>query len=170
MWLRLNLSGMEFQFRINGYHPWKKGSDDDEWCRVECSPSIGAGAALFASEIEDLAKSLDDLLHDKITEVETIEFLAPDFYFILNPKRDLRENSQYIYIKEGHEIVDIYMDMRIVLWNDGRPTDNFLSLRFDRKNIENMEYYLQYIMGAVKKDDPVIQEMLAKEILRKEYA
>lgn len=156
MWLKLDLDGINFQMRIRGYEPYNKEKQDDQWCTVEYA-FMGLGInfiddgddILLSYEIERLASSLDDLLHDKITEVDIIECIEPDFKFMMIPKTD---------------IWDISMELKSYFWN-GYLTNNYLSLSFDKQNIIYFRNYLLYVMKKLDEDDPIIQDMLEKDVL-----
>lgn len=175
MWFRLVLRNIDFKLRINDYQPFEKKRWHTQWCTTDFSFTSGdwlhyvveQDQTLLSSEIEALASRLDDLLQDKLTEVKTIECTEPDFQFVLKPKRDLRDDPRYLYIKEGHEIVDAYMETRL-FFGDGGIVDNYLSVTFDRKNIEYLKYYLLFVMKKVKKSNSVIQKMIQKGILVEE--
>ena len=73
MWLKLDLSGIKLSMQIRNY---RKVSDDD-WDSVWCKTDFAFVSdewlnyrkdndeVFLAREIEDLAKSLDDLLNDR---------------------------------------------------------------------------------------------------------
>lgn len=157
MWLKLDLDGVSFQIKIKGYSlATKKISWDEQWCTVECA-FIGHGInficdgddILLACEIKEVASYLDDLLHDKIKEVYTVECVEPDFKFMMIPKID---------------IYDIRMELKSYFWN-GYLTNHYLSLSFDRQNIIYFRNYLLYVMKQLDEDHPIIQDMLKEDVL-----
>ena len=97
MWLKLDLSGIKLSMQIRNY---RKVSDDD-WDSVWCKTDFAFVSdewlnyrkdndeVFLAREIEDLAKSLDDLLNDRLNAPTEFNCIEPDFNFILNPKKDL---------------------------------------------------------------------------------
>lgn len=176
MWFKLNLNGIVMNLRIKGYEPSEKEKWDYQWCDVDFS-FVGESwlnyqrdndEVLLSCEVEELAQALDDLLADRLLEVKTIECIEPDFNFILHPKRDLRNDPKYTYIQKGYEIADIYMDMKIFFWNEGL-TDNFLSITFDRTDLQYLRDYLLLIIGKMDKENSAIKEMVSKGILLPEY-
>lgn len=177
MWFDIDLCGIKFQLNIKGYQDSTKGGWDEQWCDVDfafISPNWlnyhkENDEVLLSCEIEELAQSLDDLLQDRLTEIKTIECIEPDFNFILTPKRDLRNDPRYTYVREGCEIADIYMEMKVFFWNDGL-TDNYLSITFNRTDIEYLKQYLLLTMKKTDSSTPAISEMIEKGILKKQYA
>lgn len=176
MWFKLDLCGIEMNMRIKEYEPSDKEKWDYQWCRVDFS-FIGESwlnyqkandEVLLSCEVEELAHSLDDLLNDKLSEIKTIECIEPDFNFILHPKRDLRNDPKYTYIQKGYEIADIYMEMKIFFWHEGL-TDNYLSVTFDRNDLQSLRNYLFLIIGKIDKEDSVIKEMISEGVLLPEY-
>lgn len=176
MWFKLNLNGIVMNMRIKGYEPSEKDKWDYQWCDVDFSFVSESwlnyqrdnDEVLLSCEVEELAQALDDLLTDRLSEVKTIECIEPDFNFILHPKRDLRNDPKYTYVQKGYEIADIYMDMKIFFWYEGL-TDNFLSVTFDRTDLQYLRDYLFLIIGKIDKDNSVINEMVSKGILLPEY-
>ena len=68
---------------------------------------------LLSVEVVELAEKLSALVNDKIEDVTEVTFIEPDFVFILHPKKDLRDDDNYIQIKKGYEIEDIFLEWRI---------------------------------------------------------
>lgn len=134
MWLKLDLSGIKLSMQIRNY---RKVSDDD-WDSVWCKTDFAFVSdewlnyrkdndeVFLAREIEDLAKSLDDLLNDRLNAPTEFNCIEPDFNFILNPKKDLRLDPKVLYVRPGCEIVDIDMEWKISFLDEGL-TDNYLS-------------------------------------------
>lgn len=174
MWFKLNLDGIAMNLRIKGYESSDQGIWESQWCDVDFS-FIGESwlnyqqkndEVFLACEVEELAQALDDLLADKLSEEKTIACIEPDFNFILYPKQDLRADPNNIYIPKGCEIIDICMDMKIYFWHNGL-TSNYLSITFDRTDIQYFRNYLFYIIGKLKDDDKPILDMIDKGILTK---
>ncbi len=172
MWLKLDLDGIVFQIQISGYQPSPTENWDSQWCRTSLSLAsknwlnymIENDELLLTCEIQTLAESLQKLLNDGFNEITEIECIEPDFKFILHPKKDLRNDPRYIYVQEGHEIEDISMEWVVLFWNDGL-TNNYLSMEFDRDDIEHLLNYLEMIMGSIDKQSETITEMINKGII-----
>lgn len=64
-------------------------------------------------EIEYLKQELEKLLNDEMKEMERISFMEPDIVFTLYPKVDIRTLENVIYVREGCEIQDIYIEFEI---------------------------------------------------------
>ena len=159
MWLKLDLDGIIFQLQIRGYRASSKEKWDSQWCKTDFSFSSGdwlnyskQNDEIFLSyEIEELANNLDKLLKDELTEITEMECTEPDFKFILHPKRDLRNDPRYTYVQEGHEIVDISMEWTVTFWHEGL-TNNYLSVEFDRDDIQYLLKYLNLVIGNADKN------------------
>lgn len=165
MWFKLNLDGIKLYLRVNGYrkstHNWC-----DEWCGLEFTVQSNdwlnytqSGELLLACEVEEMVSVFEDLLEDRINETKALEFIEPDLKFLIYPKKDLREDPNYTYVKPGYEIVDVSVDLQISFW-DGGLTANYLSLAMDREEISLLVMYLKLVMGQLSKDDISVQEML----------
>ncbi len=166
MWLKLNLDGIKLYFKISGYKKTNPEKWDDEWCGVELTIQSEnwlnysqSGGLLLACEVEEILSLLEDLIDDRISEQKEVEFIEPDFKFILNPKKDLRENSRYTYVKPGCEIIDIDVEFRVSFWNGGL-TANYLSLCMDRSDILVFITYLKTVTNQISKTDVSVQDML----------
>ena len=176
MWFKLDLRGIEMNMRIKEYEPSDKEKWDYQWCRVDFS-FIGESwlnyqkandEVLLSCEVEELAHFLDDLLNDKLSEIKTIECIEPDFIFILHPKQDLRNDPKYTYIQKGYEIADIYMEMKIFFLHEGL-TDNYLSVTFDRNDIQYFKNYLLWVIGGIERSSSEIVNMISDGVLLPEY-
>ncbi len=172
MWLHLDLDGVALHFRITGYRKSTSENWHSQWCTVYLTLQGGnwlnyqiSSDILLACEVEELCSRISDLLEDKIQAVEEMEFVEPDLTFVLNPKKDLREDPKYSYVAPGHEIVDIDADLRVHFW-DGGLTANYLSLCFDRNDLQCLRTYLQCITHERSNDDKVVQELIARDIIR----
>lgn len=149
----LDANGIKFQLDIKGYKKSDKDNWDCQWCRCDFLFSSGKwlnyhkenDEILLSCEVEELKDSLEKLLDDSLVDVKEINFIEPDFEFILTPKQDLRNNSKYLYIKPGHEIADIFIEIRVYFWDDGL-TDNYLSVTLYRDEISKFKDYLSSII------------------------
>lgn len=168
MWLKMNLEGIEFRFRIAGYKKSTRDNCYDEWCKVDLAVRaeswldyhVEASEMLLAMEVETLKDAIDDLLDDRLEQPAELGFVEPDIEFELYPREDLRNNPRFLYIKPGREMSGIYMELVISFWHDGL-TANRLVLGFGQDDMEKLECYLKYIIGLVNEDDPMVQKMMA---------
>lgn len=149
MWFEIDVNGIKIKLKINGYKHTSKENCYDEWCRCDFLFSSGDwlnyhqehDEVLLCSEIDELAETLTELLDNTISEVKEIACIEPDFVFTLYPKKDLRNDPQYMYVPPGYEMQDIYLEWRIYFWNKGL-TDNYLTLTLDRNEIASFRDYL----------------------------
>ena len=173
MWLKLNLDGIILSLQIRNYI---KVSDDDwgsTWCKTDfsfCSePWLNYhktnDEVFLASEIDDLAHMLKDLLDGSLTESIEFNCIEPDFNFFFHPKYDVRNDPKVVYVKPGHEIADIDMEWRVSFWNGGGLTANYLSVTLNRDDIENLFLYLQLVMSKVSENDPAVVQRIKDNII-----
>lgn len=172
MWLYLDLDGIEFHFRVKNYRQSTREKWDVEWCKVDLTVQSRnwlnyqlSSEILLAYEVEKIRDKISDLLEDKIKIQEEMGFIEPDFTFVLNPKKNLRDDSKYTYVATGYEIVDIDADLQIHFWDDGL-TANYLSLCFDRNDLECLLAYLRCITNEIQKDDELVQKLIADDVIR----
>lgn len=168
MWLSLDLEGIGFRFRIRNYRQYSAEEilNYENWTRIDLSLQAGEwlnyhvtnDEIMMTNEIEDLRDHLELLLTDGLTEEYRLELLEPDFVFALHPKEDVRNNPTIVYVRPGHEIVDIDVDMEIAFWHEGL-TANRLILSFDREEINALWLYLCMISGTIDKQDSSIQAL-----------
>ena len=168
MWLKLNLDGIKLYFNIKGYRKSSNSNWDDEWCGVELNVLSEnwlnysqSGELLLACEVEEILLLFEDLVEDRILEPREIEFIEPDFKFVLNPKKNLMQDSRYIYVRPGHENVDIDAELKVSFWN-GYLTANYLSLCLNREDILDFITYLKVITNQISKTDEHVQVLLKK--------
>ena len=171
MWLKLDLDGIKLWFKVKGYKKSTDSNWDDEWCTVELNVQsenwlnyAQSGELLLACEVEEILSLFEDLTEDKIQESREVEFVEPDFGFVLNPKKDLRDDPRYTYVKPGCEIVDIDAELRVSFWNGGL-TANYLSLNMDREDIIAFITYLRVITKRINKADDTVQLLLQNGVL-----
>lgn len=86
MWLKLNLSGIRLSMQIRNY----RRTSEEDWLSVWCKTDFSFVAdkwlnyceddseVFLAREIEDLAKSLDDLLNDRLTAPTEFNCMRPN--------------------------------------------------------------------------------------------
>lgn len=172
MWLKIDLNGIVLHLQIKDYKPSKHEIWDEQWCRTDYSfasePWLNyqktSDEVFLSCEVEQLAGSIQKLLHDELVEITEIECVEPDFRFVLHPKRDLRNDPKYTYIAPGYEIEDIYMEWTVAFWNDGL-TDNFLSVTLYRCDLEYLLIYLNLITGSLKRQNTIIADLIDKGII-----
>lgn len=175
MWLKLDLDGIKVAMRIRNYIKPPKDDWDSTWCKTDFSFSSDEwlnyhkenDEVFLAREIEELAGSLDDLLNDRIVQPTEFSCIEPDFVFMLNPKKDLREDPRVTYIRPGCEIVDIDAEWRVTFWHDGL-TANYLSVTLGRKDIEYLLLYLQLVIRAVDEGSPDVRRLQNAGIITSE--
>ena len=156
MALNMNIDGMEIYLNIKGYQKTNSENWDDTWCNVDFSfrfqgcidYSMNDGEILLACEVESLEKILTELLEDKLQQTKNMySFIEPDFNFELFQKHKITdEDSDVIYVKPGHELIDISADWTVNLWHDGALTANSFSVAMDREDITQLRDYLRTVL------------------------
>ena len=172
MWMKLNLSGITLRFRVREYQKSQKDDWDSNWCKTDCSfvaePWLNycqTGAEiLLAYEVEKLANKMEELLTCGRVSSEVLQCIEPDFHFIFHPKEDLTTNPNILYVAPGCEIEDIHLEWKVLFWNGGQPTGNYLSVTLSRPDIEHFLIYLQWILGTRTIGDEEIQKRIARNI------
>ena len=172
MKLRLDLAGIIVQLQIRKYDPELKGDYCTGWCKTDFSFSSEPwlnyaqddAEVFLSSEVADLYTALNQLLQDELTEEKMFECIEPDFNFILQPKFDVRNNPKVLYVKPGHEIVDITMEWTVSFWNEGL-TANYLSVSLNREEIQHLCNYLGLVTGQLREADTVILNMINAGVL-----
>jgi len=86
-----------------------------------------------------------------MNEREEYGCIEPDFTFIFTPK-DLNMS------------IDISMELRVNLWNEGL-TCNYFSTTFSRKKIEQLYLYLSLITNKIEKNDYRIISLIENGII-----
>lgn len=172
--LRLDLDSIIISMRINDYK--KHYKDGDDWLKMDFSLEGYSWLNYQVSseiikycEIDLLIEAFTDLLSEKLKEDNYIELTEPDLAFILKPQFDVRESEKILYVREGFEMIDVSMKMEIHFWDDGVLTANYLSLDFDREDIENMLHYLKLVSGREIDTDEVIVKLIEDGIILPEY-
>jgi len=102
------------------------------------------------SELTYMREKLSALLNGEVNTIETIEFIEPDVQIILNPKRDLRNDGKYSYIKEGYEIEDISANFKLFPFFGGAMTEQHYVMPLYREDIELL---VDYMNGVMRKWD-----------------
>lgn len=169
MWLKLDLSGIRLSMQVRNYRKVSADDWDSTWCKTDFAFVADEwlnyrkdnDEVFLAREIEDLAKSLDDLLNDRLKAPTEFNCIEPDFNFILTPKKDLRLDPKVLYVRPGCEIVDVDLEWKISFWHDGL-TANYLSVTLDRTDIESLLLYLRLVIGEVQESDPTIKALMSK--------
>ena len=173
MWFHLELDGISFHFRISSYKKSIQDTEYEQWCNVDLTLQSGSWLnyqtspiSLLSCDIEELRDKLSDLLSNKLLSQEKLEFVEPDITFLLHPQKDLTLDPSFIYVAPEHKIEDINTDIHIHLWN-GVLTENYISLRLGRKDMEALQSYLKLITHQIKMDDPSIKKLMESDIIRK---
>lgn len=165
MWLKLNIEGFIVYFQIKGYKPSRSGYSDDLWCDIKLTVEYGndfkihrSGGLLYSDEIEHLLMKLQDLLANRIQNAEEIDFMEPDFVFVLDSQLNLLND-----INERNNR-GIFVDFQVHFWN-GILTENYLSLRLYKENIEYLLYYIKLVTRQLKKTDKDITDLIEKGVI-----
>lgn len=160
--IRMNIDGTYFEFGIENYIISK--SDDINWANIKIQVynsyfNYYRNSELLAcSEIGTILEKLELLLDDKLEKQTKLDFYEPDLEIELYPTLNLKETGEYEYIKEGHEIQDIYMELSINLTDrDGAYTGQRYIMDFNRKEIESIISYIKWTTNKIANMDDIEQ-------------
>lgn len=148
--IRMNIDDTYFEFEIFNYI--KEHENDDKWADIKINihnsnfKYFRRSELMTYAEVEGLINMMEKLLNDELKEKEEIEFYEPDLEFTLYPKINLWDTGKYTYIKGGHEIQDIYMELAINLTDKrGEYTGQKYIMIFDRKEIKKIVAYMKAV-------------------------
>ena len=169
MKLKMDLEGIETILEINNYHPSTQEKWDEEWCEVSFSVTSGSwlnygkldNQILLCSEVEELRDTLKKLLLDELSEGSELSFVEPDFTFDITPKRI---DNQLSLFEDLPRVSNVFVDWKIYFWSEGL-TSNYLNICLCDDEIEYLKNYLNLVTGVVDRENPVIQDMINKNIL-----
>lgn len=150
--MKLDIDGTKLEFEIRNYKP-NCSTDDygDNWCNVSLKVKnqyldyYKSGEILECVDVDELLNLFEMLLNDELEEPTTIGSVEPDIEFKLYPKFDVRENKNVLYVKKGHEICDISVDMEIHFFLDGVLCGQFYTIALDRNDIKQFCKYLKQV-------------------------
>lgn len=149
--IRMNIDDTYFEFGVDNYVAGKE--NDDNWSNIKIKVHnsyfqyFRNSELMTSAEVDNLLGELEILLNDELKEKLEIGFYEPDLEFVLYPKINLWDTGKYVYIKEGHEIQDIYMELNINLTDKtGAYTGQKYVMIFDREEIERIVKYLKNII------------------------
>lgn len=151
MFLQLDLSGVDVYFGIEGYEAPAPDNWHDQWCTCELNCSFGPvmhyqhdhGSALLSTEIAHLRDRLSALLNGLIDQPELLEFVEPDFVFLLHPDTTAQPAQLQPAGPDG-----LYVEWRVHFWY-GHITSNHLSLILRKKEIKQLRDYLEELTNGV---------------------
>lgn len=154
MGLKLQLDGFQLEFAIHHYRPSGGNRWTSEWCgcdfHVSWPPVLNYQSnrdAFLSREVEDLTAMLTRLLDGELPAVQKVEFMEPDFVFILVPREDLRKNPRYTHLAPGHEFKELYAHWRIHFWDSGRNA-HFMTLQLNKEQVKALRDYLLTVIHS----------------------
>lgn len=172
MRLRLNISDVDFQLKINN---WKKACSEDEWddnwCNVELSLKSSylnynpSGELLLSYEVLHLMDLLRALINESLDDDCEVKFIEPDLEIDLHIAKRLFDTPGKIAFKNGYMDVDISANIIINFWCSEGLGGNSLKMTILREEIEAIYTYLRYVVGELTEDDPQICELVDKGLL-----
>lgn len=141
MWLKLDIDGIIFQLQVRSYQPSTTENWDSEWCRI--------GLSLASRNWLNYMIENDEVLLSFEVQVltESLEMLLND---------ELNEIS---------EIECIEPDFKFILHPKKDLTNNYLSIEFDRDDMEYLSNYLNMVMGNIDKKSETITDMINKGLI-----
>ena len=103
------------------------------------------GSALLSCEIVHLRDRLSALLNGLIDQPEYLEFVEPDFVFLLHPATAAQPTPAQI---QPIEPDGLYVEWRVHFWY-GHITSNHLSLILRKKEIKQLWDHLEELTNGV---------------------
>ncbi len=146
--LKMNIDGTHFEFGIYNYKTTDTSNENwsDIYIYIHNSyfRYYNISELMTDAEIETILEYLKRLLNDELQEYEKITFYEPDLEFEFYPKINLKDTGEYLYIKQGYEIQDIFMKININLTNEEWVyTGQKYVIIFDRNEIERIKDYIE---------------------------
>ena len=170
MKLKLDLEGILFTLEIINYRPSTIENCDDEWCEVsyyatnDVSLNYGMRSYdnILCSEVEELRDTIKKLLLDELTDKSTLSYIESGLSFHFIPKG--MECQQLSLFDTYPPLSEAYAELRFRFWMDGW-TRNYLTLHLTKEDIEHIKNYLNLVTGVVAENNPVIVNMIDRNIL-----
>lgn len=171
MWIKLDVDGIDFHFRVSRYRKSTKENWYDEWCSVELALQadnfidchMGPCENMLAKEVEELRDEIDALLNDKLDEPYKIQCIEPRFEFHLFPKKDKRKSNVIDCEKFDYIFDNVFMEFIVTFWGaNGGISDNRLLLAFERELLEKLLCYLNFVTGITDKEDGNVKKALSE--------
>lgn len=154
MTLIMDLDGITVKLKIWNYRPSSEVDWTADWCKTDFSFTaepwlnyhMEEDEVFLSCELEELYDALGLLLSGEMTERTEMDMMEPDFSFVLHPRREQREDPRPLRDRGEYETEDICVDWKVSFWHDGL-TKNYLSVRLNREDIEQLRNYLAIVIG-----------------------
>ena len=150
---KIESNGTIFRFCVTNKGYYDGGyfwTDADIVVENKCLKYRTSGSFLEFFEMVSIRDMLSDLISDKTTDIERMEFIEPDIQIILKPKHDLRNDGKYSFIKEGYEIEDVSAEFLLFPFLDGVMTEQHYVMPLYRDDIEKLVEYLSYVIEKLE--------------------
>lgn len=172
MRLKLDLDGILVSFKIFNNIPYDGECWNEHWCSVDLSISNMNGlnyhfenqTILMLGEIKTLVEHIESFLDKKYKNDFRFEFEEHFFYFLFHVVRDKLTQPNYLMAIDSNRFEEEYMEWRIIFWN-GYPTDNFISIKLERENLQIFSKYLKFVLGEIKHSSKAIQNLIVNDYL-----
>ena len=137
MQLQLTLNGIAAEIEIKGYSVKHRSEYGCTWCQIDYALKAEPwlkyekrnAEVLTAEEIDCVTGRLEQLLNGQLCGREVLNFIEPDFVFVLCQQEKT-----------------IHMDWKIYFWEkENGLTANYLSVRLYLDEIEKLWKYLKSI-------------------------
>ena len=104
-----------------------------------------------------LSRTIEDAFDKRLPKNEELGFIEPNIRFIFS-----------CLDAEGELTRPPMADLQVFFWN-GYPTGNYLSLRFDKADLDALWQYLRVVTGEADLSDPRVRFWLDKGAILPEY-
>lgn len=168
MRLKLNLDGLDFELKIEGYKPCEEINDIDcnvsfhlKYCNNIVDYKVTNKEILTATEIDFLRDFLQLFLDDQMQIDTFYQSSHYDFEFLFYPQREKDADDNDLEEDPEDNLLDLTLELRTHLWDDNDVlTSTCITGFFDRTETEYFYYYLRLITNELTTNDEKIKEMI----------
>lgn len=167
MRLRLNLSDVDVQIKINGWISENDTEDlDDAWCEVELSVNghfinyVQNGELLRSCEVSWIRDTLADVFGGKQTDDQYLRFAEPDVELAIRPAKRLYSIPGKVVYRNGYMDVEASGELIINFWCSGGLGANSLKMGLGREDLFALYTYLGIVTKIDSKESGLVTSFI----------